>query len=370
MRVDDISPGWVNRVVAGFGRYTLAPCADVVTEPIPNERVQVHRLLLRYSPGPGLRPESLILKTPVGPALPGGVRSGYDAGAREAYFFRHLAGSATMATPRCYAVDFDPLSNSSIILFEDLSIRGLRQGNRVSGIRQGEAQTIVRELAELHARYWARTQGPAFRELESLTQAVTTAADDAIRGYYQDAWPAVEACGLYEISPDVAQFGRSLLEDPNRAKHKLSERPQTILHGDVHVENIFFDDTVEPARVTLFDWEDVTIGNGLSDVAWLVTTSVGTGDVEWEAELVRHYYEALLAAGIEDYSWGECQADYRLAIENVFVQGVLNSCVERGESAEEIAAEHELGQRYMLAAHRGRIWEIRDSKGVAGQTAT
>ncbi len=170
--------------------------------------------------------------------------------------------------------------------------------------------------------------------------------------------------------PDVAQFGRSLLEDPNRAKHKLSERPQTILHGDVHVENIFFDDTVEPARVTLFDWEDVTIGNGLSDVAWLVTTSVGTGDVEWEAELVRHYYEALLAAGIEDYSWGECQADYRLAIENVFVQGVLNSCVERGESAEEIAAEHELGQRYMLAAHRGRIWEIRDSKGVAGQTAT
>lgn len=361
MRAEDINPGWVNRVVAGFGRYTLAPCSDVKTEPIPNERVQVHRLHLGYSPGPGLRPGSLILKTPVGPALPGGVRSGHDAGAREAYFFRHLAESTTIGTPRCYAVDFDPSSNSSIILFEDLSVRGLRQGNRVSGIRQGEALTVVRELAELHARYWARTQEPAFRELESLTNAVTTATDDAIRGYYQDAWPAVEMCGLYDIPHDVVQLGRALLEDPNWARHKLSERPQTILHGDVHAENIFFDDDAEPVGVTLFDWEDATIGNGLSDVAWLISTSVGTGDVEWEADLVRHYYEVLLAAGIEDYGWGECQADYRLAIENVFVQGVLNSCVGRGESAEEIAGERELGQRYILAIHRGRTWELRDA---------
>ena len=58
--------------------------------------------------------------------------------------------------------------------------------------------------------------------------------------------------------------------------------------------------------------------------------------------------------------------DYRLAIEQVFVQGVLNSCVEPSGSAEEIAAEQELGQRFMLAAHRGRTWELRDSSGVAG----
>lgn len=268
--------------------------------------------------------------------------------------------------PRCYAVDFDPLSNSSVMLFEDLAAAGRRQGNRVSGIGQSEAQSVVRGLAIFHARYWARTRGPGIREVGALTKAVPTAADDSIQGYFRGAWPAVEACGLYEIPLEVLRLGRVLLEDTNWAGRKLSERPQTILHGDAHVENMFFDDRVEPSRVVLFDWEDLTVGNGVSDVAWLIATSVGTRDVEWEADLVRCYYQALVAAGIQAYGWEECQADYRLAIEQVFVQGVLNSCVEPSGSAEEIAAEQELGQRFMLAAHRGRTWELRDSSGVAG----
>ncbi len=357
----DIQPGWVNRVVADFGRHRLAPCAEVVVEAVPNERVQVHRLHLRYGPGPGQRPARLILKTPVGPRLPDGAAAPHDAGAREAFYFRTLAERSALPTAACYAVAADPDSRSSAILLEDLTLRGLRQGNRAAGIRRSEAETVLRALAVFHAASWERTQEPEMRPLEALTRAVTTAGDEALADYYRAAWPALEACGLYEIAPDVARLGRALLADPSWARRRLARRPQTLVHGDLHVENLFFDDSLEPPGIALIDWEDVALGNGLVDVAWLIATSVHTRDVEWEPELVRTYYEALVAAGIRDYRWEECQGDYRLAVENVFVQGVLNSAVERAGTDGEWADDQELGQRYLWAGQRARSWELRSA---------
>ena len=361
MLFEDIQPGWVNRVVADFGRYPLAPCVEVVVEPVPNERVQVHRLFLRYGPGPGLRPASLILKTPVGPTLSGGAAAPHDAGAREAFFFRMLAPRSALPTTACFAVAADPDSRSSAILLEDLTLRGLRQGNRAAGIRRSEAEMVLRALAVFHATRWDRTQELEMRQLDALTRAVTTAGDEAVADYYREAWPALEACGLYEIAPDVGRLGRALLADPSWARRRLARRPQTLVQGDLHVENLFFNDSLEPPGVALIDWEDVALGNGLLDVAWLIATSVHTRDVEWEPELVRTYHEALVAAGIRDYRWEECQVDYRLAVENVFVQGVLNSAVERAGSDAEWADEHELGQRYLWACQRARPWELRSA---------
>ncbi|HRF48476.1 MAG TPA: phosphotransferase [Anaerolineales bacterium] len=358
MKAEELTPEWINQTVARFGRRSLAPCAAVEVEPIPNERVQVHRLRLRYADGPGDRPATLILKTPFGPTLPGGGRSTHDAGAREAYFFRRLAAASGLWTARCYAVDNDPVSGASILLFEDLATLGLRQGDRGSGIRGSEAETVVTQLAVFQARFWGARQPQAHREILSLTQNVATAGDDAIRDYYREAWPVVEACGLYDLSPEVIGYGRGLLADPNRARRRLAEASQTLLHGDAHVENLFFDDRPASPAFALIDWEDLAVGHGLLDIAWLVTTSVHTRDAGWEPDLVRAYFDALLAAGVQDYRWEACQADYAWALASVFVQGVLNCSVEANLSAAELALERELGQRFMAACERARLWEL------------
>jgi len=256
-----------------------------------------------------------------------------------AYFFRRLAAASGLWTARCYAVDNDPVSGASILLFEDLATLGLRQGDRGSGIRGSEAETVVTQLAVFQARFWGARQPQAHREILSLTQNVATAGDDAIRDYYREAWPVVEACGLYDLSPEVIGYGRGLLADPNRARRRLAEASQTLLHGDAHVENLFFDDRPASPAFALIDWEDLAVGHGLLDIAWLVTTSVHTRDAGWEPDLVRAYFDALLAAGVQDYRWEACQADYAWALASVFVQGVLNCSVEANLSAAELALE-------------------------------
>lgn len=360
MLIHHITPEWINLIVARDGRSRLAPCVEIHIEPIPNERVQVHRLSLRYTDGSGERPATLILKTPVGPPLPGGGPSSHDAGAREAYFFRHLADASEGWTSRCFAVDTDPDSGTSVLLLEDLSARGMRQGNRVAGIRRGEAEAVFRRLASFHASQWNQTASPAQREVRELSERVSTASDAAVREYYRAAWPAVETCGIYAQPPEVARYGRALMDDPARSQRHLARRPQTILHGDVHTENIFFDDASEALGFALIDWEDLTVGNALVDVAWLMTTSVHTQDVTWEPDLLRNYYDALRACGVLDYSWDDCLSDYRWAIANVFVQGVLNSSVEATAPAHEVEVERELGQRFILACQRSRLWDLDD----------
>ncbi len=359
MLIHEVTPHWINDIVAHFGRHQLAPCMGVSIDPILNDRVQVHRLYLQYGPGPGQRAPSLILKTPMGPALPGGTLSRHDPGAREAYYFRTLASSSSLWTAECYAIDFDASQRTSLLLFEDLLNQGLHQGDRVSGLPKAEAEAILSQLAVFHAHYWNKTCEPEYQELEILTAAVETASDAAVREYYQNAWPAVATCGLYSIPTEVVQLGNSLLSDPSWARRRLMERPQTIIHGDVHAENMFYRDGSEADKVALIDWEDLSVGSGLTDVAWLVTTSVNTRDTEWELDLVRGYYEDLVAAGVRNYTWLECQSDYRLAIEVAFVQGVLNSSIDLPGGAIELAAERELGQRYMLACERARTGELR-----------
>ena len=51
----------------------------------------------------------------------------------------------------------------------------------------------------------------------------------------------------------MGRLGRALLADPSWARRRLASRSQTLVQGDLHVENLFFDDSLEPPGVALID---------------------------------------------------------------------------------------------------------------------
>eukprot|EP00746_Dinoflagellata_sp_MGD_P136808 gnl/MRDRNA2_/MRDRNA2_70676_c0_seq2.p1 gnl/MRDRNA2_/MRDRNA2_70676_c0~~gnl/MRDRNA2_/MRDRNA2_70676_c0_seq2.p1 ORF type:complete len:492 (+),score=78.02 gnl/MRDRNA2_/MRDRNA2_70676_c0_seq2:73-1476(+) len=83
--------------------------------------------------------------------------------------------------------------------------------------------------------------------------------------------------------------------------------PMTLVHGDLHVENMF---CLEDGTNVYVDWQSVKLGPGVRDLAWLVTSSLKAEDRhEHEKTIVKAYHEALVARGVE-YTWEKCWEDF------------------------------------------------------------
>jgi Ser/Thr protein kinase RdoA (MazF antagonist) len=122
--------------------------------------------------------------------------------------------------------------------------------------------------------------------------------------------------------------------------HQLMDRfgamPNTIVHFDYRLDNLFFDDTRDGrGGVTMIDFQASSKGGGAYDVGYFLSQNVET-DVrrEHEEDLLRLYHETLRAGGVEGYSLDHLRADYRVGvlygwIIPVFAVGTLDSSSER-----------------------------------------
>ena len=72
---------------------------------------------------------------------------------REVGFYSELSPRTTIAHPECFYADHDPGTQDSVLLLEDVSVRG-RGGDQVAGLlaRRGAARDP--DAARLHACFW------------------------------------------------------------------------------------------------------------------------------------------------------------------------------------------------------------------------
>ena len=104
-----------------------------------------------------------------------------------------------------------------------------------------------------------------------------------------------------------------------RIKHRLAEPPQTLVHGDYRLDNLFFGDSESDHTLTVIDWGDVLRGRGMYDVAYFLTGSMRIEHRRsQEMALLRRYHTQLLHGGVRDYDFDRCVRDYRLAMLGVF----------------------------------------------------
>ena len=88
--------------------------------------------------------------------------------------------------------------------------------------------------------------------------------------------------------------------------------PYAVQHGDYRLDNMLFGTPAGGYPLTVVDWQTVTWGPPLADASYFLGAGLQVEDRRaHERALLRLYYDALIARGVQGFSWERCWSDYR-----------------------------------------------------------
>ncbi|PRC45837.1 phosphotransferase, partial [Mycobacterium sp. ITM-2017-0098] len=106
------------------------------------------------------------------------------------------------------------------------------------------------------------------------------------------------------------------------------------MHGDFRLDNLLFKDD----DCVVVDWQVVQWGPALLDAAYFLGGSLNVKDRRaHEQELVRFYYDRLLAEGVSNFSWEQCWEEYRRQVFWGLAMAIVSAVVvERTDRGDEM----------------------------------
>ena len=222
-------------------------------------------------------------------------------GAREAHFYTQVAPTISMRVPDSYlAVTED--DGGYLLLLEDLGAGDIRVSAGTWAVPGDLAGRALEELAELHVAY----EDPAVRA-ERVAWAAPAPPGD--RGPMLAKLDEVLTDHADELSEDYVTVGRLYLQHHDELDRVWNEGPQTLIHGDPHIGNLF----VDGDRVGFLDWGMTTYGSALKDVSYFLTMGVDIDDRRrMQDDLLRHYLDVRTALGGSPIAFDQAWTAHRL----------------------------------------------------------
>lgn len=230
---------------------------------------------------------------------------------KEAYFYNTIAKQMTDSPLlKCYYSAYDPLSDLTCLLLEDLSETHFQPEWPIPP-SDDYCFLIVKTIAQIHAMWWQKS---------ILDREFRPAIPPG------KSWFDRRALAIEKLPSFLAFLGDRLSSPRSDVYQKLFSSPsykwntptigshQTLLHGDLHTWNLFY--PCDPlGKLVVFDWNMWDIGCPTDDLAYLI-------GVHWYPErrkrlgqnLLQAYFNELVSHGILNYSWAELQQDYRNSI--------------------------------------------------------
>jgi hypothetical protein len=275
---------------------------------------ELARLSLTYKSDGVEGPSTIIAKAPGSTETQRAMDAAMGLFARERFVYGELASALPVRLPRCYYAG--SADGEEPMLLEDL--RDLRMGDQVEGLDRVDAECLVEVLADMHARFWEQDPpggdpsrlvswtDPVFGAM--LTQLVTSGVE-ALRARYAGRVGSSVLDAIEELAPDWANV-----------LSRCAEGPQTFVHNDFRLDNIFFESDGEPVVI---DWQLAGRCRGTQDVAYLLSGSMATDRLRdcWE-QLLERYHAGLLAAGVRGYDLEKCRFHYRQSLLYTLAPGI------------------------------------------------
>ncbi|MEM7093343.1 MAG: phosphotransferase [Actinomycetota bacterium] len=280
------------------------------------------RFGLTWSEGEG--PSSVVVKLPSGDAGTRAVSFEHNVYVRECTFYDSIQPLVDVAVPGCYAVHLDA-PNDFAILLEDML--GSEQGDQFREATTDELHTSIEQAAALHAPVWGRVTEPVFA---ALRDDVDERADRAVEtmGFFHAV--VMERIGD-RLDPDMHPFLERFVAqaaDWTRARAK----PQTLVHGDFRPDNFMVATSAGAPPLAVVDWQTVSPGLGVSDIAYLIAGALTPEDRRAQEEALLEKYRNELARRGVDYHADDCEREYAIgAIHGVIVAVTATVMAERTE---------------------------------------
>ena len=273
-RPDDLTTDWLTANL-GAGRVSAFTVERIGT----GQMSECYRVALTYAEGGG--PGSVVLK--VAASDPVSRQTGHALGLyeREVRFYSDVAPRLSGPIAQCYHASYQPESGLFTLLIDDAAPAEV--GNELRGALITDATLALTQLGRLHAPLIG-TEGPPDAQWLHRDTPVTQALISQLFAGFADRYGE-------SITDEQRLVCQRLVDtfDAYLAEESAPDRVKGLVHGDYRLDNMLFGRPGSLRDLTVVDWQTVTWGPPMTDVAYFLGCALTVADR-------RAHYDELLAA--------------------------------------------------------------------------
>ena len=291
--MSDLTPEWLSGVLG----VDVAHVKVIDHASATNQRVRIALTYASTETGPPSLFVKLASPDPVHREMIGAA----SMGEREARFYSDVAPTLDLRVPRSYYAAWAE-DGTFALLLEDLAARGCAFSDGAWGVTADVAAVALEELARFHSRFgdaavrsavapWLAAPQP--QPTEIIAQLMRSVLDE----------------NADSITPAYAAAGQVYVEHHARLDQLWGTGPQTYIHGDTHIGNVFLDD----GRLGFLDWGLSRVSTPMRDVSYFLTMTVDPEERRRsERDLLRLYLDVLRRDGGIDIDFDHAWSDHRV----------------------------------------------------------
>ena len=315
-----VDADWLTRVLQAGGVDAVVAAFDAANVGSGQIGESV-RFRLRYARGGEGAPASIVGKfpSPDEDSRNTGVMLGNYV--REVNFYRQLADTALISTPRCYLATADEATGEFVLMMEDLA--PAEQGDQLQGVTLDQARLAVEQAARLHASHWDDPGLEAFAWISGTKAAPPSAVTPDL---VKSLWAGFRDRYAQRLQPHWIEVGEALVGgwDDRAAR----DGPRCLTHLDFRPDNMMFGTPAGGRAITVLDWQSVALGVGATDVAYFLAGALPR-EVRRanEGELLGLYHRTLTDLGVTGYSAAALAQDYGRGAVQLFLTAFFASMI-------------------------------------------
>jgi len=321
-----IDSDWMTRALRAAGAIGDSRVVDVAAKPVGNGLVgDSFRFTLTYDQAEPNAPATVVGKFAAADPSSRASGAGHRLYLREVTFYKEVAPTVGMFTPRPFYAAIDEATDDFTLIFEDLA--PARQGDQLEGCSIADARTAMLEAAALHAPRWndpKLVETPWLNFGQDLLPQLAPVIPGVVAAFLEryDGRLSAQHLALVERLPDVMP-----------AVWGVRDGPFTVQHGDFRLDNILFDVMGGAHRMGTLDWQTLALGVGVTDATYFLSAGLSPElRRAHERDLIRTYHDELVRLGVRDYGFDQCWRDYRRTAVHGVLMGVFSAmAVERTE---------------------------------------